>query len=56
MLPVSYFLGIWISGWEAPPDYIVQGASLNPLHSGAGPAVVWGWVLFRNTRTGLIRE
>jgi hypothetical protein len=59
-VPVSYYLGIWFSGWEEPPGHIVQGATLNPIYSGAGTAivlsflglvvvasVVWIWVLVR---------
>lgn len=59
-VPVAYVVGIWLSGWKEPPDYIVQGASRNPLLSGAGTAialafvvlvvlmtVLWSWVLVR---------
>jgi hypothetical protein len=39
-MPAAYLLGIWFSGWEEPPSYIVQGASRNPVLSGAGAAIV----------------
>lgn len=65
-MPAAYIVGIWLSGWEEPPDYIVQGASLNPFYSGAGAAIVltftglvvlatvlWGWVLVRARRRWL---
>ena len=59
-LPLAVVVGVWLSGWEEPPDDIVQGASRNPLLSGAELAIsltyvglvllataLWIWVLVR---------
>lgn len=43
-VPVAYVLGIWLSGWEEPPPYIVRGADKNPLYSGAGSAILLSFV------------
>ncbi|MFC5753758.1 hypothetical protein [Actinomadura rugatobispora] len=34
-VPAAWFLLIWLSGWEDSGPGIVQGASKNPLYSGA---------------------
>jgi hypothetical protein len=59
-VPAAVILGIWLSGWKDPGPGIIQGASKNPLYSGAGPAmllsfvvlfvlatVFWSWVFGR---------
>jgi hypothetical protein len=55
-------VGIWLSGWEDPGPYMMQGASTNPWVSGAGPAILltlvvmlvlatllWSWFFGRLT-------
>lgn len=38
-VPLAWYLGIWLSGWEKPEGFI-QGASTNPLYGGAGPMML----------------
>ncbi|MGP4029385.1 hypothetical protein [Actinomadura sp. 3N407] len=44
-VPAAWFLGIWLSGWEDPGPGIIQGASKNPLYSGAGFAMALSYVV-----------
>jgi hypothetical protein len=39
-VPAAVIVGIWLSGWEDPGPYMMQGASTNPWVSGAGPAIL----------------
>jgi hypothetical protein len=58
----AWIIGVWLSGWEDPGPYITQGASTNPLLSGAGVAIgvtfvvllvlatlFWSWLLGMQT-------
>ncbi len=61
-LPAAAILGIWLSGWKAPPPDIIQGAATNPVLSSLFPILLtfvglfllvslfWSWVLVRLTR------
>src|SRR6266516_4528128 len=36
-LPAAAILGIWLSGWKAPPPDIIHGAATNPVLSSLFP-------------------
>ncbi len=44
-VPAAVIVGIWLSGWEDPGSYMMQGASTNPWLSGAGLATVLTFVV-----------